>query len=449
MPVPTRRLAVVAAVAALLPLAFTPAPRLAWLVVNGVLLVLAAVDWVRAGRPAAWEVEREAPHVVALERAAEITWRVHPPRTGHGPRPARVSIADQLAPSLRADDRRVTVGVPAGGSATASTRITPSRRGLFALGDITIRVEGPWGLVARQARRPVPAALRVYPPFRSRAEAELRIERARILEVGLRSAKGRGGGTEFDALRDYTVDDEFRRIDWSATARAGRPIVRTYRAERNQHVLVMLDTGRTMAARLRDPEAHGAAWGEVPRLDHAMDAAMLVTALSTRLGDRTGLVAFSDRIRAAVPPGQTRDQLSRVTEAMFDLEPELVESDYRTAFASTLSRFRRRGLLVVLTELASEAVSETLLPALPMVIRTHLVVIAGVRDPAVERWARSVPVEPGAAYRKAAALAELEERRHTIARLRATGAVVVDEPPGRLAPRLGDAYLEIKAAGRL
>ena len=109
---------------------------------------------------------------------------------------------------------------------------------------MVVRVLGPFGLVARQRARRVPGELRVYPPFRSRQEAELRIDKARILEVGLRSAKGRGGGTEFDQLRDYTVDDEFRRIDWAATARSAKPIVRTYNAERNQTVLILLDNGR-------------------------------------------------------------------------------------------------------------------------------------------------------------------------------------------------------------
>ena len=116
---------------------------------------------------------------------------------------------------------------------------------------MVVRVLGPFGLVARQRARRVPGELRVYPPFRSRQEAELRIDKARILEVGLRSAKGRGGGTEFDQLRDYTVDDEFRRIDWAATARSAKPIVRTYRAERNQTVLILLD-GRVMAGRVAD-----------------------------------------------------------------------------------------------------------------------------------------------------------------------------------------------------
>jgi uncharacterized protein (DUF58 family) len=293
--------------------------------------------------------------------------------------------------------------------------------------------------MARQGRQHVPGSLRVYPPFRSRDEAELRINKARILEVGLRSAQGRGGGTEFDSLRDYSVDDEFRRIDWAATARAAKPIVRTFRAERNQTVLLLLDAGRLMAGRVED----------VPRLDHAMDAVMMLTAVATRLGDRAGLVAFDQRVRAVVAPGHARDQLGRVTEAMYSLDPELVESDYRGAFAETLARFRRRALLVIFTELAEQAMAETLLPALPLVARDHIVVVASVRDPEVIRWARSSPVEGGTAYRKAAAVAALAERRRTVARLRSVGATVVDAPPGRLAPELADAYLRVKATGRL
>jgi uncharacterized protein (DUF58 family) len=302
-----------------------------------------------------------------------------------------------------------------------------------------VRVGGPWGLAARQARRALPGTLRVYPPFHSREEAELRINRARLLEVGLRSAQGRGGGTEFDQLREYGVDDEFRRIDWAATARTGKAIVRTYRAERNQTVLLLLDTGRVMAGRVDG----------VPRLEHAIDAVMMLTAVSTRLGDRAGLVAFADRVHAGVPPGHSRDQLARVTEAMYALQPALVESDYRGAFAETLARFRRRALLVVLTELNEAAVAETLLPALPLVVRSHLVLIAGVRDPEVDRWARAVPSDASAAYRKAAAVAALDARRRTVARLRGLGAVVVDEVPGRLAPALADAYLRVKATGSL
>lgn len=240
-------------------------------------------------------------------------------------------------------------------------------------------------------------------------------------------------------MRDYGPDDEFRRIDWSSTARAGKPIVRTYRAERNQTVLCLLDNGRVMAGQVAG----------VPRLEHAMDAVMTLTSVATRLGDRAGLLAFDREVRSVVPPSQNRAQLGRVTEALYELEPELVESDYAAAFVEALVRFRRRALLVVLTELAEQAVADTLLPALPSIARQHVVLLAGVQDPAVVSLARSVPDDAAEAYAKAAAVASLEERRRLTGRLRAIGVTVVDAPPGRLAPELADAYLRVKATGRL
>src|SRR6266508_2973655 len=221
MPVLTWRLAAAAAAASGLVLLLpVPAP---WglLAVDGALLLAALVDWLLAARPAELEVVRELPGIVSLGTQARIAWTVA--------------------------YRRARVVLVPGGRASAATSIRPERRGRFTPGEMVVRVDGPLGLVARQGRRRLEGVLRVYPPFHSRDEAELRINKARILEVGLRSAQGRGGGTEFDSLREYGVDDEFRRMDWAATARANKPIVRTYRAERNQTVLLLLDAGRTMA----------------------------------------------------------------------------------------------------------------------------------------------------------------------------------------------------------
>jgi uncharacterized protein (DUF58 family) len=285
----------------------------------------------------------------------------------------------------------------------------------------------------------VPAVLRVHPRFASRAEAELRLRRGRLVEVGLRSTRGRGGGTEFDQLREYGPDDESRRIDWAATARSGKTIVRTYRAERNQTVVVLLDCGRVMAGRVAG----------VPRVEHAMDAVMMLTTVATRLGDRTGLVAFDAGTRATVAPSASRSQLSRVTAAMFEIEPALTESDYRGAFTAVAARFSRRCLVVVLTDLAEAAVHDALLPALPRLARTHLVVVGGVQDPDVAAWVTAPIEHAGDAYRAAAAADALARRRRAVTRVRAAGATVVDALPGRLAPALADTYLEIKATGAL
>jgi len=435
VPVPTGRLALVAALASVAVALFPTDPTRGLLAVNVTLVVVALVDWYLAPNPAEVRIARSAPGIVSLGERAPIAWTV---RNDDG-RVLRLSFADELAPSLGVGDRRVRVSVPPGAQATASASLRPRRRGRFEVRELALRVEGPLGLAARQDRQLQPTTVRVYPPFGSRDEAELRIDRARILDVGLRSAQGRGGGTEFDAMREYGPDDEFRRIDWAATARAGKPIVRTYRAERNQTVLCLLDAGRVMAGRVAD----------VPRVEHAMDAVMMLTSMATRLGDRAGLVAFDREVRAVVAPSHSRAQLGRVTEAMYELEPQLVESDYEGAFVEALARFRRRALLVVFTELSEQAVADTLLPALPLVARDHLVVLASVQDPTVVELARSVPDDAAGTYAKAAAVAALEERRRMTGRLRGMGITVVDAAPGRMAPALADAYLKVKATGRL
>ena len=403
--------------------------------VTAVLVGLCILDGLIGTRPAQLVLERRHPPVLEVGREATVTWVVR----SDARRRLRVRVADQLAPSLHAGARQFDVAVAAGDAVRLSTRIRPTRRGRFELDAITVRIEGRLGLGARQRAVPMVTVLRVHPAYPSRDEAEIRIRRARILEVGMRSARGLGGGTEFEQLREYGPDDEFRRIDWTATARAGKPIVRTYRAERNQSVIVVLDNGRIMAGQVDG----------VPRVEHAMDAAMMLTSVSTRLGDRCGLVAFDRRVRAVVPPGRHSDQVGRVSEALYRLEPELAESDYTGAFAEVVARYRRRAMLVVLTDLNEQAVADSVLPALPLVTRTHLVVVAAVQDPQVLAWASSRPADPEEAYRQVAAVQALADRQRTTVRLRAMGATVVDAAPGRLGVEVTDAYLLAKSTGRL
>lgn len=429
LPVPTPRAAAAVALSAVLVLVVPDAWGAAVLVA-----LVVVVDGLRSVRPWRIAVSREVPAVVVLDTEAPIGWTVTTP----GPA-ARVVLADDVAPSLGVAHRRVTVDVPADGQVRAQTSMRPRRRGRFEPGRLAVRTLGPWGLASRQHTRDLAATIDVHPVFRSRKEAELRITRGRILEVGLRSAKALGRGTEFEALREYNQDDDIRRIDWSATARRGRPIVRTYREERNQTVLVMLDTGRLMAGLVED----------VPRLDHAMDAAMALTTVATRLGDRAGLVAFSSGIRATVPPRADSGQLRRVTRALFDLEPDLTESAYDEVFSATMAMQRRRGLLVLLTELSSEALAESMVPSLPLLLRHHLVIVGSVRDPAVEGWRTDAPDAATGAYRAAGAATVARVRSRTGDLLSQMGARVVDAPPAAFGAALADAYLEVKTSGRL
>lgn len=435
-PVPTGRLAAAVAAAAVVALA-VPMPAPWGLVVPLTAVAVAAtVDLALAPSPRRVEVERTLPAVVSLGRGAEVVWALHHPLR----RSVRVSFADELAPSLAAGARRARVVVEPGRTHRVRTSITPRRRGRFVPAELTVRTEGPLGLCARQADRLQPQELRVYPGLGARQEAEL-IARTRLAEVGSRRARLAGAGTDFDQLRDYGVDDDSRRIDWAATARVARPIVRTYRVERNQTLLLLVDNGRMMAGRVAG----------APRVEHAMDGVLMLAAAAAaaRLGDRLGLTTFDQRVTTTVAPSSGAGQMARISEALYLLAPQLVESDYRAVFASTLARVRRRSLVCLLTELADESLTETLLPALPLLVRTHLVMVGAVRDPEIDSWNGARPGTVEGAYHKAAASRAIERRRRLAATLRSMGVVVVDEAPGELAPALTDAYLRAKFTGAL
>ena len=406
--------------------------------VAAVLAILVIVDWLVAPAPERLRVRRFHSRLMSLGERGEIRWELcHPTK-----RRMRVAIADHLAPSLGAD-RRAVVTVPAGGTAHARTSICPSRRGLFALPGVTVRVFGPLGLAARQAFHRVETEMSVYPPLGSAAKADLWVRRTRLAEVGLRSAQFHGGGTEFDSLREYTIDDEYRRIDWAASARSSKPVVRTYRAEVDQRVICLLDAGRTMTGRVEG----------IPRFEHALDALVMLASVSTRLGDRCGVVAFDQSVRSSVPPARTTGQLGRVVEAVYRVQPGLVESDYHLAFGHVLASFPRRSMLVIFSELVESAVAESLVPALGLVARHHRVVVAAVSDPRILAWSEGSPPMGQAgdevAYRREAARWTLQRRRRTASLLESRGVTVVDRLPGFLPHAVAETYARAKAMGSI
>lgn len=435
-PLPTVWFAALVAVSGLALFAWPGRSWSALVVVELLLLLVFLVDAALCVAPHRFDVQRELDESVTLGECTVLTWVI----ANRATRGARITVTDALWPSLQADRRRVTSTLRSGARMRSKTEMRPTRRGRFPLRDITVRVEGPLRMTSRQATRAVEGGLRVMPAYPSREEVQRRIRVPRVLEVGLRSIRTSGGGTEFDQLRDFRPDDEFRRIDWPATVRLQRPIVKQYRAERNQNVVLLLDNGRVMAGTV----------GGVPRVEHAMDAVLGVVQTATKLGDRVGMLAFDRQVRSIVVPTNSKSQLGRAAVAMYMLEADYSESAYMVAFHHATARFRRRSLYIVLTDLVEAVVEQALLPALPVLTRRHLVVIAAVQDPAVKEWATGGAHQwASEAYREAAAVNAMQQRGRATARLRAAGAIVVDAAPGELATELVDTYLMLKASGRL
>jgi len=416
--------------------AFLPFPVWAsLLVVNGLLAVLVAIDVRSAPDASALRVRRDVPAVSSSVRTDDVRVELFNPLA----RPVEVALRDAVPASLRRTPRTHRVVVPPGSLAVVEAEIRPSRRGYAELGPITVRTSGILRLAGRQRAVASPGRIKVYPPLPGRAHVAQRIERARALQVGMRSSAFRGGGNEFDSLRDYHPDDEFRRMDWRATARAGKPITKVFREERDQQMILLLDAGRTMASTL----------GETSRFELAIDAGFTLAELGAYVGDRVGMIAFGSRIERMIGPRSGREQPRRILDLLFDVQPSLEAPDYPRAFATVLGRYRRRALLVLFTELTDERAMQPLLEALPALRARHLVVVAAAQDPAVARSSQRLPADAAGAYAKAAAAESLASRDRTTARLRAMGIGVEDRPPAELAAAVADRYLAIKSAGTL
>lgn len=421
---------------------FTPFPW-AWLggavtlwtvLVLGDLAVAGAVRDIRCTRAGDRQIRAGTTGTVRLTVA------------NHGTRPVHGRIRDAWVPSAgaRSDPpASELVTIDAGKALTVVTTLTPSRRGDRPAARVTVRSYGPVRLAYQQttrtwSRRRTPRwTLRVLPPFHSRRFLPEKLSRLRVID-GEKITRGRGQGTEFDSLREYVVGDDIRSIEWRATARAEHVVVKTWRPERDRRVLCVLDTGRTSAARV----------GDEPRLDAGIDAALLLAALAAHAGDRVDLLAVDTAVRASVSTGSHRSLLPRLVDAMATLSPMLFETDFERATAEVLSLARRRALVVLFTTLEPGALGEGLLPVLPQLLSRHRLVVASVRDPALDTLAAgrgSVPV----LYTAAAAEKALTARDRVRAAFTRYGVTVVEAPPETFASAVADTYLDLKAAGRL
>ena len=425
----TGRTALVAALGALL----APLGAVWLLAVIGLLAVGVAMDVALAGRIADLRMDRSGGTSTRLGQPVEVALLV----TNGGRRRVRGPLRDAWLPSAGAAPRIQRIDVPPGERRRLVTTLVPTRRGDRTAAHVTVRSFGPLGLAGRQRRHQVPWSVRVLPPFTSRKFLPEKLARLRELD-GAVTLNRRGQGTEFDSLREYVDGDDVRSIDWRATARRGDVVVRTWRPERDRRLVCVLDTGRTSAARV----------GDMPRLDAAMDACLLLPAVAARAGDRVDLLAADSLVRASVEAASRNEVLPTLVQAMAPLEPALVESDAQLIAAEVLRRERKRALVVLFTSLDAEPIEQGLLPVLGGLTSRHTVVLAAVGDPRVAELARRRG-DTAAVYDAAAAEQALAERRRVMRLLRRHGVLLVDAPADTFASSVADEYLALKAAGRL
>lgn len=421
----------------IVPLVATSDPAVLWLWLL-VVVIVGGLDLALAGSPRTVTMMRELPSRARLGETVVSRLVL----TNSGRRTVRGVVRDGWQPSAGATPRYCPITLPRDESRMVMTALTPFRRGERRAAEVTIRSFGPLHLVARQASIAVPGSITVLPPFNSRKHLPSRLARLRELD-GATSVLVRGQGTEFDSLRDYVRGDDVRSIDWRATARRSAApgsglVVRTWRPERDRRVVIVIDSGRTSAARI-DNE---------PRIDTAFESALLLAALASSAGDRVDLVIFDRRVRGRVQGASGAELLSRMVSTMAPVEPELIEMDWTSVPALVRSVTSHRALVVLATSIDAPGASRGLLAVLPQLTRKHMVVVASVTDPTVIAAARSRATRDEV-YTAAAAERALLDQSRVAAAIRQLGADVVTAAPQELPPTLADRYISLKAAGRL
>ncbi|MFC4123979.1 DUF58 domain-containing protein [Nocardia rhizosphaerae] len=428
----TGRFALLATVAAALVMFVVPS-AIGVLGATALLCALATFDVARTARADALALTRDPLTVVRLGRGTEVELVV----TNTGTATARGTLWDSWPGSARADGRAHQFALAPHTRMRLRTSLVPTSRGDRVAGPVTLRLLGPLGLAGRQSRVVVPARVRALPAFRSERLLRSKVKRLHQLE-GRNVANTRGQGTEFDSFREYVAGDDVRSIDWRATARAADVLVRTWRPERNRHVLMVLDTGRASAGRV----------GDGTRLDSSIEAALLLGGLAAAAGDTVDLLAYDRQVRAEVS-GVSGNQLPlRLMHTMAGVTARLVDTDTTGLVRTVLARVRRRALIVWFTALDGPTVTEQVLPALPTLTRRHRVLIVSVTDPEIAAAARDRSTAD-AVYAAAAAETVLAERALVRESLRRRGVAVVAAAPDRLAEALADEYLELKQSGSL
>jgi len=429
---PTPRAVLLAAAgfpAALLPALVHPRLWGVWLVLLALATIAMGLDAILALPPALLSVEVQAPDTLAVGQEGRLAIQLSAGRRG----PDAVEVRCELGPEF-APPPPATALLAGGGPAALALPLVARRRGTLSVDEVWCRWTGPLGLVGRQKRVVAGRTVSVVPNLRPVRAAAFRYFGSRELDTGVQVERFVGDGSEFDALREYVPGLDPRAIDWKASARHRKLLSRDFRAERNHQVILAVDTGHLMAEPLEG----------VPRLDHAVTAALLLGYVSLRLGDRVGLFGFDAAARAWTEPQGGVAAFARLQAVSAGLAYSTAETNFTLGLAELSMRLRRRSLVVVFTEFVDTVTAELMVENLTRLARRQLVVFVVLRDPALERSALARPGRLGDVYRSVVAADFVRERERVLARLRRVGVLCVDAAPEAVSSRLVNRYLEVK-----
>ncbi len=411
-----------------------------WLVYGwfaGIFLLL-GIDALLARRMsrAVWlGVRRERPARLSLGVDNDVTLIVE----NHNRRKLHLFLRDLPPPAFRAEPPHLEAAVPPHGWSRLMYRLLPTERGNFAFGDVAVRCRGPLRLAFVDRLLPAAESVQVYPNLLEVRRYESLVRTTLVRAGGYRAKRLLGAGREFSHYRDYTQDDDYRHVSWKATARRRKPITSVFESEHSQDIIFCLDIGRMMAARV----------GTLTKLDHAINAVLMLAHVSQTFQDNLGLLVFSHTVHLYLPPAKGRAQHTRFLQALYSVKPELCYVNYREAFAHLVARHPKRALTMVFTDLLDNVVSREYLDAAALLRRFHLPLTLAVADVPLQQLADRRPEDPSELYDVLVARDLLAGRSELLRSLERQGVLVLDTVPDKLTIDAVNRYLTLKTGVRM
>jgi uncharacterized protein (DUF58 family) len=327
--------------------------------------------------------------------------------------------------------------IPAHSQQEHTYTVHPYQRGEYDWQGIQVRQLSPWGLAWQQWRVDAAQPVVVYPDLVGLKALSIKLT---LQSSGtIRQTRRLGTGTEFTELREYAVGDDPRLIDWKATARRNRPLIRVLEPEQEQTVIILLDRGRLMTAQIQG----------LQRFDLGLNATLSLALAATQRGDKVGVGVFDRTLHTWIPPQRGQNHLSQIIDRLSRIQPDLLEPDYLGAVTHVISRQNRRALVVIITDIVDEIASAELLTSLIRLAPRYLPFCVTLRDPQVDQLAHTLASNVPAAYDQAVAIDLLHQRQLAFAKLQQRGVMVLDAPATQMTDQLVERYLQIKLKGQL
>ncbi len=351
--------------------------------------------------------------------------------------PAEIQIRDACPPLFKVSETTLSAKLNQQDQQALTYKVHPHQRGEFEWGEIHVQQLSPWGLAWHRWRIPQTQAVAVYPDLIGLRSLSIKLA---LQATGrIRQAKRLGLGTEFAELREYATGDDPRLIDWKATARRSRLLVKVLEPEQEQTLLILLDRGRLMTALVQG----------ITRFDWGLNTTLSLALTGIHRGDRVGIAVFDRQIHTWIPPQRGQQHFNRCLERLTPLQPDFLEPDYMSVVSVLLSQQHRRALVVMITDLVDATASAELLGAMSRLAPRYLPFCVMLRDPQIDQQAKLAATTVADAYSRAVAIDLLKQRETTLAILKRQGAIVLDAPATKMSQAIVDEYLRIKTRGQL